>query len=309
MDAERRTSKTPKGDREQLQRIRGELCGFVDRTPGAIRHNPETHRFEIDTTVINEGGLSSQFAMLYQDNTEALVDDVMFYRFIRAANVYRETIGNIARRSIAEQDFVVYMEYLINTPRTSEERVLIEAVGYQPLDEETREKIIRGLGFLFGTPSNTLPFWKSYQPRFSPEYKQYFLRNYRDEYLYPMEYDPGDPESIRKAFIEKAARGFASVLDIPQDEIRDDLPIPEDVEYVSSPSKDESDFEIKITEGVNDILTRLEPTERRLIMLLFGLQDGVARTIAEISKIMGIPMDEVKELEAQVFEKLRKREQ
>lgn len=289
-------------NREQLQRMRAELCGFVDRTPNILQINPETHRSSVDITQISDRGFNEHFLALYQGNIVALVDDVMFYRFAKATVVYRYATDDIVRRRIAYDEFIPYMEYLLNTPRTPEERVMMDAVGYQPLDEDMKERIAeRDADFKF--------HHHNYPPTFSPEYKEYFM-GVRPRYLRTFEHVP-DPNSetpfVDRIMEDLRSGPFGGLSGIPQDVVREDLPVPDEIEFIP-PSKNENDLAKTIREGANAALEKLESNERRLLILLFGFQDGNPRTTAEASKIMGITMDEVKKLEAQAFQKLRKKE-
>lgn len=287
--------------REQQQRMRAEFCGFIDRTPNVLTAHSETHRLGVDVTQISERGYDGHFSALYQGNVAALVDDVMFYRFVKATVAYREAIDDVLRRRIAYDEFVPYVEYLLNTPLTPEEVVMMDAVGYQPLDEEMREMIAeRDADFKFH--HHTFP------PTFSPEYKEYFM-SVRPKYLRTFEFVP-DPHSqtpLVDMLLENSKSGpGGGLMGIPQNVVREDLPTPEKSDFIPPFSEDEDEMSKTIREGANAALQSLESNERRLLMLLFGFQDGDARTIAEAAQIMGIPMDEVKKLEAQALQKLRK---
>lgn len=122
--------------------------------------------------------------------------------------------------------------------------------------------------------------------------------------MHAVEYDPGDPESIWKAFSHSAAKGFANIMDIPQDVIRPELLNPS-YDFISL-SDDVPPLMVEINKKAQEILDLLEPQEKQLMILLFGLNDGQQRTTAEAAKILGITMDEVKELEAKCFMKLSK---
>lgn len=293
----------PEGcSREQQQRMRAELCGFIDRTPNILTSHPETHRLGIDVTQISQRGYDGYFSALYQGNVAALVDDVMFYRFVKATVAYREAIDDMARRRIAYDEFVPYMEYLLNTSHTPEEAVMMDAVGYQPLDDDMKERIAEGdADFMF--------HHHTYPPTFSPEYKEYFMR-VRPKYLRTVEFvpDPSSQTPLVDMLMENLRSGpGGGLMGIPQNVVREDLPIPQESDVIPSFSEDEDEMSKTIREGANAALQSLELNERRLLMLLFGFQDGNARTIAEAAQIMGIPMNEVKKLETRALQKLRKK--
>lgn len=282
--------------------MRAEFCGFIDRTPNVLTTHSETHRLGVDITQISQRGYDEHFSALYQGNIAALVDDVMFYRFVKATVSYREAFDDITRRRIVYDEFVPYMEYLLNTPRTPEEAVMMDAVGYQPLDEEMKEKIAeRDADFMF--------HHHTYPPTFSPEYKEYFMK-VRPKYLRTLEFIP-DPNSqtphidMLMEYLRNGPGG--GLMGIPQNVVREDLPTPEELDSIPPFSEDEDEMSRTIREGANAALQSLEPNERRLLMLLFGFQDGNARTIAEVAQIMGIPMNEVKKLEIQSLQKLREK--
>lgn len=293
--------------REQLQRMRAEICGFVDRTPNVLNINPETHRYEIDVSSIGNRGYGPSFATLYRKQPELLVDDVLFYRFVMATNTYIDTPDDVTRRTMAEESLILYMEYLLNTPQTLEEKVMMEAVGFQPLDNVVKEKIVKNIVFVKDdTRSNPFPVPTLYKPTFSPEYKEYFLK-FREEYLHAFEPDPTSKTPLRDELIEEAVKGFVQLMSVPQDLVRD-LPVPQ-AEFIPEPEENLCPEFQGIRNQANSALAELEPTERRLMMLLFGLEDGIARTTAEAAKILGITMEEVKYLESKALSSMRKPDQ
>lgn len=319
-----------KHSREELQRMRAEVCGFIDRTPHALSFDPETGQYKLDIALVTERDYASHFSICYVEDPQALIDDAMFYRFIKAANTFLSASDSVVRRGIAEQDLIPYIRYLLNTPRTTKEEKRMKASGNQSFGETEGEKEkIRNLINYMLLPDEILPF-KRPGPRFSPEYKKHLLE-IREGYLQgpkepiqinPEDIDPENPfypvrDKLAKLF-ESAQYGKIDVLGLPGDTIRDNLPPAPRENFLPVPREDEDEEllpegELPLTrkalaERVNATLAELDPLQRRVIILGMGLLDRVARTTAEIAKELGITIEEVKRLERNAFKSMRKKD-
>ncbi|MBI3965133.1 MAG: sigma-70 family RNA polymerase sigma factor, partial [Chloroflexi bacterium] len=61
-----------------------------------------------------------------------------------------------------------------------------------------------------------------------------------------------------------------------------------------------------VKEEVAQALQCLEPRERRVVVLRFGLEDGRPRTLAEIGEELGVSRERVRQIEAQSLRTLRR---
>lgn len=69
---------------------------------------------------------------------------------------------------------------------------------------------------------------------------------------------------------------------------------------------DESADVIMLCEAVQNSLYVLEPRERRIVMLRFGLEEKGPHTLEEVGRILDVSRERVRQLEAVALEKLRK---
>ncbi len=58
-------------------------------------------------------------------------------------------------------------------------------------------------------------------------------------------------------------------------------------------------------EGISDLLKHMSERERRILVLRYGLDDGVSRTLGETAKQFGITRERVRQIEAATIRKLR----
>jgi RNA polymerase primary sigma factor len=61
-----------------------------------------------------------------------------------------------------------------------------------------------------------------------------------------------------------------------------------------------------LKDQVDDVLRTLEPRERRVIQLRFGLTDGHQRALDEVARRLGTSRETVRQLERQALDKLRR---
>lgn len=285
--------------REQLQHMRAELCGFVVRTQGVLQQDPITHRYDVDIPLVKERGHGALFAVLYQESDVQLIDDVLFYRFVRAANTFRDAQDDLTSRRIAEQELVPYMEYLLNTPRNFEEKAIMDALGYQPLSDGMREEIICMMYDIYKTK-------RSWRATFSLEYKDYFMRS-RNQLLSEFEANPLSGESPEyQRMVNNIARALENLWrEPPEDVIREGLLQPEMGHTLEIPGELGEELK-KRKKRKDNPPTELKPEEGRLMELLFGLVgDGIPRTRAEAAIILGLTMEEIRKMERKVVKRLR----
>lgn len=74
-------------------------------------------------------------------------------------------------------------------------------------------------------------------------------------------------------------------------------------EKIFSPGK-EASLEI-LRKKLLEVIESLPPKEKRIIMLRYGLEDGVMHTLEEIGKIFGITRERVRQLEIKALERLK----
>ena len=61
-----------------------------------------------------------------------------------------------------------------------------------------------------------------------------------------------------------------------------------------------------MSQEVNQLLSKLSPQLRQVLILRFGLIDGKEQTLAQIGKVMGISHERVRQVEKQAFSKLKR---
>ena len=60
-----------------------------------------------------------------------------------------------------------------------------------------------------------------------------------------------------------------------------------------------------LKEAVGEMLNYLSPREKKIIIMRFGLEDGVAHTLEEVGKEFHVTRERIRQIEAKVLEKLR----
>ena len=77
------------------------------------------------------------------------------------------------------------------------------------------------------------------------------------------------------------------------------------VEDVFRPGPAEAATREMLKQEVRDLLECLDPRERKVIELRFGLYDGQVRTLEEVGRALGVTRERIRQLEARAIEKLR----
>ena len=62
------------------------------------------------------------------------------------------------------------------------------------------------------------------------------------------------------------------------------------------------------TEGIESALSTLPPRDAKVLRLYFGLDDGQARTLEEIGKMMGVTRERIRQLRDRALTRLREGE-
>ena len=60
-----------------------------------------------------------------------------------------------------------------------------------------------------------------------------------------------------------------------------------------------------LREQIDDVLSSLNPRERRVLQLRFGLDDGRSRTLEEVGREFGVTRERIRQIEAKALRKLR----
>jgi RNA polymerase primary sigma factor len=74
-------------------------------------------------------------------------------------------------------------------------------------------------------------------------------------------------------------------------------------EEIKSPTEAASYELLKL--HINEVLESLNPRERRVLELRFGLKDGHSRTLEEVGKEFGVTRERIRQIEAKALRKLR----
>lgn len=78
-------------------------------------------------------------------------------------------------------------------------------------------------------------------------------------------------------------------------------------EEMESP-RDAATYDL-LKEDVDKILNKLEPREKRILEMRFGLEDGTTHTLEEVGQEFGVTRERIRQIEAKALEKLKEQEQ
>lgn len=132
-------------------------------------------------------------------------------------------------------------------------------------------------------------------------------------------------ELLARDGIEPAAAEIAAILDIPTEDVRvlqaashqptslDDSFAGEQndgalQDFLSDPSTPDMSREVDLRmlrERLNEVMRCLDPRDREVIELRFGLKDGRPQSLDEIAQRFGITRERIRQIEARGLEKLR----
>ena len=62
---------------------------------------------------------------------------------------------------------------------------------------------------------------------------------------------------------------------------------------------------VLLKEQIDEVLCTLNPRERRVLQLRFGLEDGRSRTLEEVGREFGVTRERIRQIEAKALRKLR----
>ncbi|MEA3304366.1 MAG: RNA polymerase sigma factor RpoD [Patescibacteria group bacterium] len=77
------------------------------------------------------------------------------------------------------------------------------------------------------------------------------------------------------------------------------------IEDKDSLTPDQTASKQLLKEAVAEMLNYLSPRERKIIIMRFGLEDGVSHTLEEVGKEFNVTRERIRQIEAKVLEKLR----
>ena len=62
----------------------------------------------------------------------------------------------------------------------------------------------------------------------------------------------------------------------------------------------------ELKETMDDLLARLEPRQRQVLRLYYGMEDGICRSFQEIGKAMGVSKERARQIKRQAMDKLQR---
>ncbi len=124
-------------------------------------------------------------------------------------------------------------------------------------------------------------------------------------------HDPSLSEIAEACEMEPAKVQF--LLDVAQDAVSLDVPVGEDDDastlgdLIASPlPRPEEELEIVwLAEALQQALDELDPKQRQIIELRFGLGDGRNRTLQEVGDKLGVTRERIRQIEAKALRRLR----
>ncbi|MDO4541990.1 MAG: RNA polymerase sigma factor RpoD [Bacillota bacterium] len=108
-------------------------------------------------------------------------------------------------------------------------------------------------------------------------------------------------ERVRE--IQKIAQEPVS-LETPIGE-EDDSHLGDFIEDEDAPAPAEMASFVLLKEQLDDVLSTLQPRERKVLQLRFGLDDGRSRTLEEVGQEFGVTRERIRQIEAKALRKLR----
>jgi RNA polymerase primary sigma factor len=103
------------------------------------------------------------------------------------------------------------------------------------------------------------------------------------------------------------------ILKVSQEPVSLETPIGEEEDshlgdfiedHTALPPADAASYQL-LKEHIDDVLSTLNPRERRVLQLRFGLEDGRSRTLEEVGREFGVTRERIRQIEAKALRKLR----
>ncbi len=73
-------------------------------------------------------------------------------------------------------------------------------------------------------------------------------------------------------------------------------------------SPDEEAARKLLSNQIQEILQELSPKEQKILVMRFGLKDGIQHTLEEVGKIFGVTRERIRQIESKAIEKIRQHE-
>ncbi|MEG0874211.1 MAG: RNA polymerase sigma factor RpoD [Clostridiales bacterium] len=120
------------------------------------------------------------------------------------------------------------------------------------------------------------------------------------------------PEEIAKE-MDISVERVREIQKIAQEPVSLETPIGEEddshlgdfIEDEDAPAPAEMASFVLLKEQLEDVLDTLQPRERKVLQLRFGLDDGRSRTLEEVGQEFGVTRERIRQIEAKALRKLR----
>jgi RNA polymerase primary sigma factor len=112
---------------------------------------------------------------------------------------------------------------------------------------------------------------------------------------------PMSPKKVRH--ILKISQDIVS-LEAPVGS-EEDSKLADFIEDEDTTSPNDSANKLLIKENIHILLKLLQPRERKIVEMRFGLIDGIGHTLEEVGKEFGVTRERIRQIEAKVMQKLR----